>query len=171
GLTLPFALYQLWRFVAPGLTPVEQRYALRLLPAAAVMFVLGVLFAWFVIFPTLLHFLLHLAAANFQVMLRAGSYFGFLANVCLPFGFIFELPLAVVFLTRIGLINPRWLRRNRRYAYLVSVVLGVLISPPELISHLSVVLPMIGLYELSIGLSLLVQRRQQQAAQAAASRP
>ncbi|GMA50355.1 sec-independent protein translocase protein TatC [Alicyclobacillus contaminans] len=161
GLTLPFALYQIWRFVKPGLTPTEQRYTLRLLPAALLMFGLGLCFSWFVVFPAVLHFLLHLAQERFTVMLRAGSYFGFLTSICLPLALVFELPLVVVFLTRIGLVTPRFLRKMRRYAYFVCVLIGVLISPPELVSHLSVVLPMIFLYELSILLSALVQRRRQ----------
>lgn len=159
GLSLPFALYQVWRFVAPGLTPKERRYTVRLLPVAFVMFLVGVSFAWFFIFPTILHFLLEISAQNFQVMMRAEAYFSFLTSICLPFGFIFELPIVVVFLTRIGIVTPRLLRKLRRYAYLVSVILGVLISPPELVSHLSVVLPMIALYEISIGLSVLAKRR------------
>lgn len=159
GLTLPFALYQLWKFVAPGLTKVERGYTLRLLPVTFVMFILGICFAWFFLFPTILHFLLHIAAQNFTVMLRAGAYFSFVTTICLPFGFIFELPIVVVFLTRIGLVTPKFLRRIRRFAYLISVVLGVLISPPELISHLSVVIPMILLYELSILLSVIVKRK------------
>lgn len=159
GLTLPFALYQLWKFVAPGLRPVERRYAFRLLPITLVMFIAGVCFAWFVIFPTILHFLLTIAASHFELVIRAGAYFSFMTSICLPFGFIFELPIAVVFLTRIGIIQPALLRRMRRYAYLVCVVLGVLISPPELISHLSVVVPMILLYEISILLSVVAYRR------------
>jgi sec-independent protein translocase protein TatC len=161
GLTLPFALYHVWRFVAPGLTPIERRYTLRLLPVALVMFVLGVAFAWFLIFPTIFHFLIRLSETNFNVQLRAEAYFGFITDICLPFGFIFELPIVVVFLTRIGVIGPGFLRRIRRYAYFVCAVVGVLISPPELVSHLSVVLPMIALYEVSILLSALVRRRQQ----------
>jgi sec-independent protein translocase protein TatC len=159
GLTLPFALYQIWKFVAPGLTPIERRYTLRLLPIAFIMFVVGVCFAWFIIFPTILHFLLVIANQNFRVMYRAGAYFGFVINICLPFGFIFELPIVVTFLTRIGILTPRLLRKFRRFAYLLIVILGVLISPPELVSHLSVVLPMIALYELSILLSAIVKRR------------
>jgi len=163
GLVLPFALYQLWRFVAPGLTHQERRYTLRLLPVAVVMFLLGVSFSWFVIFPTILHFLLTLSAQHFQLMIRADAYFSFLTSICLPFGFIFELPIVVVFLTRIGLITPKLLRKMRRVAYLISVVLGVLISPPELVSHLSVVVPIILLYEISIFLSAMAQKRRQKA--------
>lgn len=159
GLTLPFAMFQLWRFVSPGLSVVERRYALRLLPLTFVMFVAGVCFAWFAIFPTILHFLVHVAGQHFQVMYRAGSYFSFLSTICLPFGFIFELPIVVVFLTSIGIITPHLLRKLRRYAYVICVILGVLISPPELVSHLSVVLPMIALYEISILLSVLAVKR------------
>lgn len=169
GLALPFTLYHLWRFVAPGLRPIERRYALQLLPLMFIMFILGLLFAWYFIFPTILHFLIHLSEAHFTPMIRADEYFGFLTNICLPFGFIFELPIVVVFLTQIGLITPRWLRKMRRYAYLLIVILGVFISPPELVSHLSVVLPMMGLYELSIFLSAVVKRRKDKKAQQSAS--
>ncbi|QSO53182.1 twin-arginine translocase subunit TatC [Alicyclobacillus curvatus] len=157
-LTLPFAFYQLWRFVAPGLTPMERKYSLRLLPIVSIMFAAGIAFAWFFIFPNILRFLLSLSAQHFSVFLRAGSYFSFLSSICLPFGLIFELPVVVVFLTRMGLITPRVLNRARRYAYVTIVILGVLISPPELVSHLSVVLPMMALYELSILLSALTMR-------------
>ncbi|QSO46973.1 twin-arginine translocase subunit TatC [Alicyclobacillus mengziensis] len=159
GLTLPFALYQLWRFISPGLRPVERRYTLQLLPFVLIMFVIGVCFAWFIIFPTILHFLLEIANQRFQVLYRAGAYFSFMTSICLPFGFIFELPIVVVFLTRLGIITPTWMRKMRRYAYLICVLLGVFISPPELISHLSVVLPMIALYEISIVLSAMALRR------------
>lgn len=159
GLSLPFALFQLWLFVRPGLSDTERRYTVRLLPVMLLLFVCGVCFAWFVVFPTILHFLLRISAAQFTVNIRAGSYFSFLSTICIPFGFIFELPLVVVFLTRIGLITPQFLVRIRRYAYLAIVIVGVLISPPELVSHLSVTIPMVCLYEISIGLSRGVYRR------------
>lgn len=161
GLTLPFALYQVWRFVAPGLTPIERRYTIRLLPLALVMFVAGVCFAWFVVFPMILGFLVKLGEAHFSLMFNAASYFSFLSGICVPFGFVFELPIAVVFLTRIGIITPRMMRKFRRFAYLIIVVIGVLISPPELVSHLSVITPMIVLYEISILLSGSAYRRRQ----------
>lgn len=158
GLTLPYALYQLWRFVEPGLTAVERKITLRLLPLMLVMFLVGVSFAWFIVFPTILHFLIRLSLTHFQVYFRAESYFSFLTSICLPFGFVFELPIVVTFLTRLGMLTPHRLGKARRYAYVVIVVLGVLISPPELISHLSVVLPMFVLYEVSIVLSKVAQK-------------
>ncbi|KPV45013.1 twin-arginine translocase subunit TatC [Alicyclobacillus ferrooxydans] len=163
GLTLPFALYQLWKFVSPGLRPVERRYTLQLLPFVVVMFVAGVCFAWFIIFPTILHFLLKISSEHFQVLMRAGAYFSFMTSICIPFGFVFELPIVVVFLTRLGIITPKLMRKMRRYAYLVIVLIGVFISPPELVSHLSVVLPMIALYEISILLSGVALKRRDRA--------
>lgn len=162
GVSLPFALYQIWKFVSPGLTPVERRYTLRLLPIAFVMFLLGICFGWFLLFPNILHFLVRLTQSEgATVLLRANSYFSFMTSICLPFGFVFELPIAVVFLTRIGVITPKYLRKIRRFAYLAIVILGVLISPPELVSHLSVVVPMMALYEISILLSVAVMRRKE----------
>jgi sec-independent protein translocase protein TatC len=160
-LAMPFFFYQLWKFVSPGLTPVEKKYSFNLLPIVSIMFLVGVAFAWFVIFPRIIQFLLFLSAQHFEVMLRAGAYFTFLSSICLPFGVIFELPIAVIFLTRLGIVSPRLLNKWRRYAYVIIVVLGVFISPPELISHLSVVLPMVALYELSILLSLVTVRKKQ----------
>jgi sec-independent protein translocase protein TatC len=161
GLTVPIALHQLWLFVGPGLTPQERRFAARLVPLVAVMFAAGVAFAWLVVFPMVLRVLLTLASRQFTVMIRADAYFSFLTGICLPFGFVFQLPIVVVFLTRIGLITPMWLRKARRWAYLAIVLVGVMISPPEMVSHLSVVVPMILLYEGSILLSAAAWRRRQ----------
>lgn len=159
GLSLPFMLFQLWLFVRPGLSVVERQYTLRLLPVTLLLFIVGVCFAWFIVFPTVLHFLLRISAAQFTVNIRADAYFSFLSTICVPFGFIFELPVVVVFLTRIGIVTPPFLSRIRRYAYFVIVIIGVLISPPELVSHLSVTIPMMLLYEISIMLSRVVYRR------------
>ncbi len=160
GLTLPFGLWQIWAFVAPGLTARERHFTLRIIPIVVVMFIIGVCFSWSFIFPTILHFLIALnRQQGLVVMLRASSYFRFLNSIVLPFGFVFELPMVVVVLTRLGIVTPRFLRKNRRYAYLAIVCLGVLISPPELVSHLSVTVPMMILYELSTLLSVVVDRK------------
>jgi len=163
--SMPVAVFQIWRFVAPGLLPGERRLALRLLPPVSVMFSGGVGFAWFIVLPNILRFLLNLSSAHFTVLLRASSYFSFVTTICLALGSAFELPVAVVFLTQIGVVTPKLLNSKRRYAYLAIVAMGVLISPPELISHLSVVLPMMALYELAIFLSVITVRRQRNALQ------
>jgi sec-independent protein translocase protein TatC len=113
------------------------------------------------VFPMVLRVLISIASREFTVMIRADAYFSFLTGICLPFGFVFELPIVVVFLTRIGVLTPMWLRKMRRWAYLAIVLVGVMISPPEMVSHLSVVVPMILLYEGSILLSAAAWRRRQ----------
>ncbi|MCY0874758.1 MAG: twin-arginine translocase subunit TatC [Firmicutes bacterium] len=150
GISLPFILFQIWLFVKPALSPRESRMALSLLPFIALMFVGGVLFSYFVIFPILLHFLLTLAALQFQIVITAENYFSFLTNLTLPFGLIFEMPIALLFLTQIGVVSPAFLSKMRKNAYLIIVIAASLISPPELISHLSVATPMMALYEISI---------------------
>ncbi|MCY0888710.1 MAG: twin-arginine translocase subunit TatC [Alicyclobacillaceae bacterium] len=150
GLSLPFLLFQLWMFIKPALTARESHYALSLLPFATFMFVFGVLFSYFLIFPILLHFLLSLANESFIVLLTAQKYFKFLITLTLPFGLIFEMPILLLFLTQIGVITPKRLVGMRKYAYLCIVVFASFISPPELVSHLSVAVPMMALYEISI---------------------
>jgi len=157
--TLPFALFQLWRFVSPGLTVKERKTTLRYIPATVIMFLAGISFGYYIIFPMLFRFLKHLASAEFVMMFTAGNYFGFMTNLVVPFGFLFEMPLVVMFLTRIGIVNPVRLSKMRRYAYLVLVIVGSMLSPPDFVSHLSVTLPMILLYEISILISRIVYRR------------
>ncbi len=159
AVTIPFLLWQLWRFVGPGLKASERHYAAKMIGPTSVMFLLGVLFGYYVIFPEIFRFLRRLAQLHFDVMYTATEYFGFMFNIVVPFGILFELPVAVLFLTHIGVITPMWLRKVRRIAYFIFVILGVFISPPELISHLSVVIPMILIYELSIGISVLAYRK------------
>lgn len=161
ALTLPYALYEVWSFVSPGLSVRERRFVLRLLPFIAAMFIAGICFAWFVTFPILFSFLIHMTQnQGVGVYLKADSYFSFLTMICIPFGLAFELPIAILVLSWLGIVTPRFLRKIRKYAYFVIVIIGVLISPPELVSHLSVTIPMALLYELGIFVSYLTIRRQ-----------
>lgn len=163
GLSLPFLLFQIWRFVSPGLSPRESRLALSMLPFIALMFLGGVAFSYFVIFPILLHFLLTLASEQFELVITAQNYFSFLTNLILPFGLIFEMPIVLLFLTQIGVVTPARLSKLRKHAYLVIVIAASLISPPELISHLSVATPMMALYEISIVLCRIQMKRKARA--------
>ena len=160
-LTIPFLLWQLWIFVRPGLREQERKYAKRLLLPVLIMLLLGASFGFFVVFPEIYHFLKQLAIVRYDFMITATEYFSFLFDVVIPFALIFELPVVVMFLTRIGLLTPKFMRKMRRYAYFACIVLGTLISPPELISHLSVTVPMILLYEISIGISAFAYRKKE----------
>lgn len=150
-LTLPLLLYHLWAFVRPGLSESEARHTLPFIPAAAAMFAAGAAFSYFVVFPMMLRFLIAMnrsigAAETYGI----DRYFSFLFGVVLPMAVAFELPLVVLFLTRIGLLTPQRLRSSRKYAYLGLAIVGSCISPPEMVSHLAVTIPLIALFELSV---------------------
>ncbi len=153
GVTLPFLLFQLWLFLKPALESHERKIALQLIPLVFIMFVIGVLFSYRIVFPILLHFLMTLASQNFVVMITAQNYFSFMVNILLPFGLIFEMPVVVMFLTQLGILTPARLHGLRKYAYMMIIVVASIISPPEIVSHLSVAVPMIILYEVSIAVS------------------
>lgn len=158
-LTLPIAIYQVWRFVAPALTPKEQRVTLTFIPGITLTFVAGLAFGFFFIFPVLFQFLMTLGAQDFAMMITADKYFGFMMNIVIPFGFLFELPVVVMFLTRLGIVTPQFLSKNRKYAYFLLVVVGVVLSPPDFMSDFIVSMPLLLLYEISVALSKWTYKR------------
>lgn len=154
AVTVPFTLYQIWKFVAPGLTEKEQKSTIWFIPIAFILFVLGVVFAFFIVFPMVIGFLLKITALlQAEETFGISEYFTFMFNLLIPFGILTELPLVVVFLTRLGILNPKLLVKIRKIVYLVLVVLGASITPPDFFSQLIVIVPLIGLYEISIWLS------------------
>lgn len=162
--TLPFALHQIWLFVNQGLNGREQKAALRLVPFSALCFLIGVAFAYFVVFPMSLAFT---TGINSQMDLvetyGVAQYFGFMFNIIIPLSLAFELPVIVLFLTRIGILSPALLHTMRRYAYVVLVIVAALISPPDLVSHLMVAVPLIALYEISTWLAGWMHRKRKHA--------
>lgn len=162
AISLPFILYQVWEFVKKGLKEEEQHAALRYIPFAVICFLIGLAFAYFVVFPSCLMFTTKLAKdMQFIETYGVAQYFGFMFNIVLPVSISFELPMIVLFLTKLRVLTPTRLRKMRRHAYLILVVCAALISPPELISHIMVLIPLLALYEISIILSSLVYRKQQ----------
>lgn len=161
AITLPITLYQVWAFVSPGLRVIERRAALRYVPFVFVLFLLGLSFAYFVVFPMAFEFT---SSINKHMDLQATygitQYFSFMFNILLPISLLFELPVVIMFLTRIRLLNPLRLRKMRRLAYFVLIVLGTMLSPPDVISDILVSIPLLILYELSVFLSSIVYRKQ-----------
>jgi sec-independent protein translocase protein TatC len=159
-ISSPVWMYHLWQFVRPGLHPNEQRAALIYIPVSLGLFLTGVAFGYFVIFPYILDFLVMLGGQmglqeNFSVQYA----FSFLFGVILPLALFFELPVITLFLTRIRLVTPDLLRKVRRYAYLGLVIVAALITPPEPIANILVSIPLILLYEVSISISAFLSRR------------
>ncbi|CAM3381952.1 twin-arginine translocase subunit TatC [Marinicrinis lubricantis] len=158
--TIPVASYQTWRFVQPALTPVEQRAALAYIPALSILFIVGLAFGYFVIFPMVLQFLNEMAEDNFLTFYTAEKYFRFMLHMTVPFGILFEMPAVVMFLTKIGILNPLKLSRMRKMAYFLLVIIAVTITPPDIVSDILVIVPLFILYEISITLSKWVYRKQ-----------
>lgn len=157
--TIPVLAFEIWLFVKPALKPNERKITLSYVPALFFLFVFGLAFGYFVIFPMVLKFLVNIGADMFVTNFTAERYFRFILNMTLPFGVLFELPVVVMFLTSLGIINPFVLARVRKYAYFVLVIIAVVITPPDFMSDFVVTLPLILLYEISINLSKLVYRK------------
>ncbi|PLR84889.1 twin-arginine translocase subunit TatC [Bacillus canaveralius] len=157
--TIPLAAFQTWRFVAPALKKEERKVTLRFIPGLFFLFIAGISFGYFVLFPIVLGFLISLSAGQFETMFTAEKYFRFMINLILPFGFLFEMPLLVMFLTRLGILNPMRLAKGRKLSYFVLVIVSILITPPDLISDILVIVPLLVLYEASVLLSAIVYRK------------
>ncbi|WP_407272797.1 twin-arginine translocase subunit TatC [Radiobacillus sp. PE A8.2] len=160
--TIPFLSLQAWLFVRPGLTPKERRVSLSYIPIIFLLFIGGLAFGYYVFVYLILPFLLSLNDGMFNEMFTVDKYFGFLLRITLPFAVLFEIPILSMFLTSLGILTPAFMRKTRKYAYFVLIVVGTMISPPDFILQLVVALPLIVLYEISIVLSSIVFRRKQQ---------
>lgn len=158
-LSFPVVLYQIVRFVLPGLRDKEKQVLYLGLPFSLAMFVIGVVFAYQVILPLAYAFFMGFGTEKLEPLISVGNYVSFVLGLVLPFGIVFQLPLVVMLLTGVGVLNPGFLVRNRRYVILVIFVVAALLTPPDIISQSLMAIPMLFLYEVSIFLSRLVFRR------------
>ncbi|MQF48650.1 twin-arginine translocase subunit TatC [SAR202 cluster bacterium AC-647-N09_OGT_505m] len=157
-LASPIVLYQVVMFVAPGLTPKEKRYLFALLPGAMLSFVAGASFGYFVLLPPALNFLLTFGSGIAMPMIRVGNYINLVVALLFWLGVSFETPLVMFFLSKIGVVTPTALARQRRYALVVAFILGALITPTfDPVNQTLVAVPIILLYELGIWLARLAR--------------
>jgi len=156
----PVILYQLWSFILPALKKNERKYLYIILPCSVLLFFGGAAFAFYVVMPLGLRFLLFVnSGVKYEPLITQNSYLTFLLTFLVAFGAVFELPVALLILVRLGLITPLWLRKKRRYALFVIILLAAVLSPtPDIPSQLLMAGPMYLLYEVSIWLSYLVAR-------------
>lgn len=159
-VAVPYAFYEMWAFVKPGLSRKERAVTLRYVPWAFLMLIAGLAFAYFVVFPMAFLFTERVTLAmGLKQTYGVGQYFAFMLNILLPVSLLFELPLVILFLTRIGILSPRLLVRMRRVAWFLMVLVATMITPPDVISDLLVSVPLIALYEFSVWLSKVADRR------------
>jgi sec-independent protein translocase protein TatC len=149
-LSLPVLLYQVYAFVLPAFSPQERKVVLPLLMMIPFLFIAGVVFAYYVIMPAALSFLLGFNADDFNTQVRASEYYGFFALTEISVGLLFQIPVGILAVTRLGIITPRQLSRNRRYAVLVIAVIAMLLPGTDPVTMLLCMLPLYLLFELSI---------------------
>ncbi len=159
-LALPFILYQAWKFIAPGLLPSEKKYVGPFIIAGTGLFLLGDLFCFMVILPFAMGFLLTYKTESLTPMISVGSYIDFTLKFLLAFGAVFELPIVILFLTRLGIIRPETLSKNRKYAVLIAFVLAAILTPtPDAFNQTLMAGPILILYEVGIIISKISQRK------------
>lgn len=149
-VALPYVLYQVWAFVAPGLYSHEKKMVLPLVVSSTVLFFVGVAFCYFIVIPALTSFIVKIAPASVSAAPDIEQYFGTVLSLFLVFGIAFEVPVAVVVLARLGVVTIDQLKAWRGYFIVGAAIVSAIVTPPDVISQLSLLFPMIILYELGI---------------------
>jgi sec-independent protein translocase protein TatC len=157
-LSLPIVLWQLYAYILPAFSEAEKRVILPILLLFPVLFLAGIAFAYFVVMPAALNFLLDFNDGQFNIQLRAREYYGFFSMTEIACGLIFQLPLAIIAVTRLGIVSVESLSQNRRYAYLAIAVLAAALPGVDPITMLIEMVPLLVLYELSIVLARVLGR-------------
>ncbi len=149
-ISLPFTLYQVWAFVAPGLYAHEKKWIAPLVFASTALFATGMAFAYFAVFPVVFGFLANTAPEGVAVMTDIGSYLDFIITLFMAFGLAFEVPIAVIVIVRFGLVSLEQLRDARGYVVVGAFVIGAIFTPPDIISQFMLAVPLWILYEVGI---------------------
>ena len=165
-LAFPYLLWELWRFISPGLTKKEVKSSRGFMFIASFLFFCGIAFSFFVIAPISIHFLYNYQISELiQNNFTLDSHIGLVTNMLLGVSILFELPVLIYFLTKIGLVTPDFLRKYRKHALVVVLILAAIITPPDIASQVIVAIPILILYEISIKVSKIVIQKQQKNAQ------
>ena len=166
-LAVPYLLHQIWAFVAPGLYSHEKRLAGPLLVSSVALFYCGIAFAYFVVFPLLFAFFIKVAPEGVAVMTDIGQFLDFVIAIFFAFGIAFEVPVATILLVLAGVTTPQQLAKKRPYIIVAAFVIGMVLTPPDVISQSLLAVPMWGLFEIGLLMSKLVIRRREAAGAAA----
>lgn len=160
-VAIPFVLYQIWAFIAPGLYQHEKRLALPLLLASIVLFYCGMAFAYFVVLPIIFQFMLTTAPAGVAVMTDINQYLDFVLTLFVAFGVSFEVPIATILIIASGLVSRQAIADKRPYAILAAFVIGAVLTPPDVVSQTLLAVPMWLLFELGLFFSRFIKPREE----------
>ncbi len=152
-LSLPIILYQLYAFVIPAFSPQEKRVVFPYLVAMPILFLAGIAFAYFVVMPAAITFLVNFNEQNFDTALRAKEYYGFLGIMTVVLGLLFQMPIALLAVTRLGVITPEQLAHNRRYAIFIISIVAAALPGGDPVSMILIMIPLVLLYEASVQLA------------------
>ena len=160
-VSFPYVFYEIWKFISPALTQTELTYTKGVVFFSSLLFVLGVLFGYYVIAPLSINFLGSYSVSNeVENIFTLDSYISIITNLTLASGIVFELPIVVYFLSKIGLLTPAFMQNYRRHAIVVILIIAAVITPsPDVTSQMLVFVPLYGLYEISIFISAVVNRK------------
>ena len=150
-LSFPYVLLQIWGFIRPALKEKEKQYSRGAVGMMSFLFVLGILFGYYIIVPLSINFLgTYQVSGTVANQFQLDSYISTITTITLGMGVVFELPVFIFFLSKVGILSPAFMRRTRKYAFLIIVILAAVITPPDVISQLMVTIPLYGLYEVGI---------------------
>jgi sec-independent protein translocase protein TatC len=159
-IAMPIVLYQVWAFVAPGLYKKEKNFAVPLLASSIALFYLGIAFAYYVVFPLIFGFFTAVAPDGVEVQTDISLFLDFITTIVFAFGLAFEVPIATVLVVWTGLTTPEKLGKARAYVFLGAFVVGMLLTPPDVISQTLLAVPVYLLYELGILMAKLFARKE-----------
>jgi sec-independent protein translocase protein TatC len=170
---LPVILWQLWAFVAPGLYSHEKKFAIPFVFVSCLCFGAGTYFGFVFVFPTIFTFLIKFGTGTGEIsaMLSMGAYLSLSSKLLLAFGLVFELPIVIFFLARMGVVDHHWLARNRKYALLAAFLFGAMLTPPDVISQSAIAIPFIILYEVGIWVARFFGKKKEAPEEDAAETP
>jgi len=161
-ITSPFILYQIWKFIAPGLLPGEKKYVVPFVISSSGLFITGVLFGYFIALPPAFEFFVSFNNQYLQAMLSFKDYLSLFVTFLLGFGLSFELPIFIFFLTKLGIVNAEKLSKQRRYAVLAIFVIAAALTPsPDALSQILMAIPLMFLYEVSIFVSKFAEKKKE----------
>jgi sec-independent protein translocase protein TatC len=160
-LAFPFIIWEVWKFISPGLYEKERKSAVAFIIVSSFLFFVGVLFGYYVITPLSVNFLGSYSVSDLvERNIKISSYIALLKSSVLASGLIFELPIVMYFLTKMGIVTPDFLIKTRKYALVIVLIIAAVITPPDVVSQIIVTIPILILYEVSIIISKIVTRQQ-----------
>lgn len=161
-ISSPVVLFQLWKFIKPGLRVKERRYVIIAMSMGVVFLAMGVVFAYYIIIPMTIQFFVKMSADRIVPSFSFANYVSFISSLLLSFGLVFELPLLVILLTQLGLVAPKTFKKYRKIIILVIFIVAAILTPPDVVSQVLMSIPMVLLYEFSIIVSSIIYRKKKE---------